>query len=144
MDERGEIRAKREATARARLLAARFNDPEDLRRMRAFAADLEREADALEQQSETPPASRVTPIHTQVQRGLEPAMTRIPRRRPWAGIRPRGVRPVPSLSMAGTIWQRKPRRDLAWLWRWILIWLASLAASIALAWVIVRYATAQL
>jgi len=64
MSDQGQVRAKREAAARARRLAAHFSSDEDRAQALAFADDLDREANALE--SETPPAA-VGPVRTQIQ-----------------------------------------------------------------------------
>ena len=65
----GEIKAKREAAARARRLLSGVFDEEMRKRMMAFAADLEAEANALERSIRTPPAARVTQMQMQVQQG---------------------------------------------------------------------------
>lgn len=71
MDDRGQIKAKREAAARARRLATHMTAAEDRERALAFARDLEAEADALArgQAATAPPRGNVTQIQMQVQQG---------------------------------------------------------------------------
>jgi hypothetical protein len=63
----GQIRPKRDAAARARRLAAGVYNEEIRRRMLAFAATLDGEADALERSLTTPPPPQVTRMQMQVQ-----------------------------------------------------------------------------
>jgi hypothetical protein len=65
----GQIKAKRDAAARARRLLAGVFDEATRSRMVAFAAALEAEADALERSAQAPPAAPVTQIQMQVQQG---------------------------------------------------------------------------
>ena len=69
----GEIKAKREAAARARRLLAEFMRADDRARVLKFVADLEAQADALERKlaaASPPPNGRpVTQVQMQVQQG---------------------------------------------------------------------------
>jgi alkanesulfonate monooxygenase SsuD/methylene tetrahydromethanopterin reductase-like flavin-dependent oxidoreductase (luciferase family) len=71
MDDRGQIKAKREAAARARRLAAHMTAAQDRERALAFARDLDAEADALERglALKSPPGANVTQMQMQVQQG---------------------------------------------------------------------------
>ena len=63
----GQIKAKREAAVRARSLSTQLTSPADRDRLLAFAAELDAQADALEDRQSPPPAQRVTQIQMQVQ-----------------------------------------------------------------------------
>ncbi len=68
MSEPGLVKAKREAAARARRLAAQLSAEDDRAKALAFAAELEGEADALA--SQAPPAAvGRTQIQMQLQQG---------------------------------------------------------------------------
>ena len=66
LTDQGQIKAKREAAARARRLAQQLTSEADRTRALQFAAELEAEADAMER-TVTPAAPRVTRIQMQVQ-----------------------------------------------------------------------------
>lgn len=68
MDEPGQIKAKRDAAARARRLTIGVNDDAVRNRMLSFAAILDAEADALERAIAAPPP-QVTQMQMQVQQG---------------------------------------------------------------------------
>jgi hypothetical protein len=68
MSDQGQIKAKREAAAQARRLAVQLTSEPDRTRALEFAAELDAEADALEQAT-APPVPRVTQIQMQVQQG---------------------------------------------------------------------------
>jgi hypothetical protein len=68
MDEQGQIKAKRDAAARARRLTAGLDETVG-RRILMFAAALDAEADALERSLARPPAPQVTQMQMQVQQG---------------------------------------------------------------------------
>jgi hypothetical protein len=70
MSDPGQIKAKREAAARARRLALQLTSEDDRTRALGFADELDAEADALERTT-APVASgpRVTQIQMQVQQG---------------------------------------------------------------------------
>jgi len=66
----GQIKAKRDAAARARRLAAGVTQDEIRRRMIRFADDLDAEADALQASIRIPAAApQVTQMQMQVQQG---------------------------------------------------------------------------
>ena len=65
----GEIKAKRDAAARARRLLSGVFDPDTRRRMLEFAADLEAEANLLERPTQKRPPPQVTQMQMQVQQG---------------------------------------------------------------------------
>ena len=68
MDEQGQVKAKREAAARARRLAVELTMPADRDRVLAFAADLEAQADAL-RRAPIAPGQPVTQTQMQMQQG---------------------------------------------------------------------------
>jgi hypothetical protein len=70
----GEIKAKRDAAARARRLLSGVFDPDMRKRMLEFAAALEAEANLLERPMQKRPAPQVTQMQMQVQQG-PPAKT---------------------------------------------------------------------
>ena len=65
----GQIKAKREAAAKARRLSTQLVTEADRNRLLAFAADLDAQADALERALAVPPAPQVTQMQMQVQQG---------------------------------------------------------------------------
>jgi len=66
----GQIKAKREAAQRARRLLREFNNEQDRERVLRFAADLEAQAEALEQALRAaPPPPQVTQVQMQMQQG---------------------------------------------------------------------------
>lgn len=67
----GEIKAKREAAARARRLLHEFTSAQDRARVLKFVAELEEQADALERLTQSPPAimPQVTQVQMQAQQG---------------------------------------------------------------------------
>lgn len=66
----GQIKAKREAAAKARRLSTQLTQLDDRARLLAFAADLDAQADALERgQAPVPPGPQVTQMQMQVQQG---------------------------------------------------------------------------
>ena len=67
--DQGEIKAKREAAARARRLLSEFVRPDDRARVLKFVAELEAQADALEQQLAPQSQQSVTQVQMQVQQG---------------------------------------------------------------------------
>lgn len=68
MDNSGQIKAKREAAAKARRMAMQFTADDDRERALRYAAELEAEADALERQPPLAPP-QVTQMQMQVQQG---------------------------------------------------------------------------
>ena len=64
----GQIKAKREAAARARRLSAQLSLPADRDRLLVFAAELEDQANVLERGQSAPPP-QVTQMQMQVQQG---------------------------------------------------------------------------
>ena len=64
----GEIKAKRDAAARARRLMYELAQPDDRARLLKFIDELEAQADALERRL-SPPPPQVTQIQMQVQQG---------------------------------------------------------------------------
>jgi len=65
----GQIRAKRDAAARARRLARQVTQDDIRRRMQDFADALDAEADAIERRVQKPLAPQVTQMQMQVQQG---------------------------------------------------------------------------
>jgi hypothetical protein len=66
----GQIKANREAAARARRLVHEFVRPDDRERVLKFAAELDAQADALERAlAERPAAPQVTQTQMQAQQG---------------------------------------------------------------------------
>jgi hypothetical protein len=75
MSDPGEIKAKREAAARARRLSTAITLQADRDRMLAFAAELDAQADALEREMTNMPPP-VTQMQMQVQQGPPSAPTK--------------------------------------------------------------------
>jgi hypothetical protein len=65
--DQGEIKAKRDAAARARRLMYEFAKPDDRARVLKFIDELEAQADALERRLSSPPPPQVTQVQMQVQ-----------------------------------------------------------------------------
>ena len=76
--DQGQIKAKREAAARARRLVWQFNTEADRERVARFAADHEAQADTLERAMATPPpAPQVTQVQVQMQQAPPREPTRV-------------------------------------------------------------------
>ncbi len=69
MDFSGQIMAKRAAAARARRLSGEFAREDDRRRVLAFAAELDAQADALERELAGQRPPQVTQTQVQMQQG---------------------------------------------------------------------------